>query len=61
MKTKHHLKHEKTTGAAGAKNRTQCDSILDQAIGDIRSRADHVGSVLEGIMQAHPCRPAGNH
>jgi len=32
------------------------DSELDQAINDIRLRAEYVGSVLEGIIQAHPCR-----
>jgi hypothetical protein len=32
-------------------------SKLDQAIDDIQSRANHVGPVLEGIIQAHPCDP----
>ncbi len=35
--------------------RPETGTKLDEAMEDIRSRAHHVGTVLEGIMQAHPC------
>ena len=41
--------------APGSQGPPEPNARLDQAINDIHSRANHVGSVLEGIIQAHPC------
>jgi hypothetical protein len=49
------LKNNLIVGADESRDKTQSDkgTKLDQAIEDIQSRANHMGSVMEEIMQAH--------
>lgn len=58
MKQNHEVHHGKDVpgGRTTSKlSQPESGTELDEAINDIRSRAHHVGSVLEGILQAHPC------
>jgi hypothetical protein len=58
------IKNDKTIAVPAPKDRTEpaCDSNLDQAIAEIQSRANHVGELLNVIIQAHPSsRPSVQH
>jgi hypothetical protein len=58
------IQNDKAIAVPALKNRTEqaCDSNLDQAIAEIQSRANDVGELLNGIIQAHPSsRPSVHH
>jgi hypothetical protein len=57
------IRNERTVGVPVPKDQTEpvYDSNLDQAIAEIQSRANHVGELLNGIMQVPSSTQASVH
>jgi hypothetical protein len=58
------IQNDKAIAVPARKDRPEqaCDSKFDQAISEIQSRANDVGELLNGIIQAHTSsRPSVHH